>query len=264
MRWSHNDKSPFATRQQISLRIANLRFAKSVSPLFPFLPTFDDDFQIDRNGLPVLDRDLGGHRTLIGQFRKLAHGFIEHHGDDSTVGEPGATGVIRAQSKTPTCAAIIEIKLKMKLHAGFIRSTAAEATICVLGLELQSAPHAIPAPRVLAQPGAFPAGASAFPREANRQARRLLGRSVFRSNWQIPGATYLATALARRNNGQAQTLPRALWHESLTHWHRSPAATPAINTSHLLAASNASLVAYVCATLRRAHRGGSRKSCAFW
>src|SRR5215470_12175177 len=74
----NGDEAPGAAREQIALRVANLAHAKTIPSLLFLLPAFHYNFAAHGDGLAVFDVQLGGDGVFLRQFRKLAHGLIEH------------------------------------------------------------------------------------------------------------------------------------------------------------------------------------------
>src|SRR4029077_5932696 len=87
-------------------------------------------------------------------------------------------------------------------------------------------------------------------------------QSAFRLSRQSPSATHSAADSARKNIAPARTAPRALSSGSPAPGRQTPEVVPATGTYRLPGASNASLPAYVCATLHPAPQAAKRTPCA--
>src|SRR5260370_14677776 len=128
-------KSYFAAGEHSAVSIANFRGAKAVSSLLFFLPAFDENFLIDRNGLAIGDGHLRGDGALTGQLGELAHSFIENDGDDATVSKTTTASIIQAQRKFAAGSAIVEIEFERQLHARRIGGAATATAVRGIGTE---------------------------------------------------------------------------------------------------------------------------------
>src|SRR5208337_2809837 len=113
----------------MALGIANFGDTETVAFAGIFLPAFGENFLVDGDGLAVLDGHFGGDGALAGDFGELAHSFIEDDGDDATVREASATGIIGAESEAAAGAVRVEIQFERQLHASFIGGATTEAAV---------------------------------------------------------------------------------------------------------------------------------------
>jgi hypothetical protein len=130
-------EAALASGEKVTGRVANFGGAKTVAAFFFVLPAIYDNFAFDRNGLLVLDVYLGGYGAFFVEFGELAHGFVEDDGDDSTVSEASAAGVVRAQGEAAVDAAVLQVELKGEFHAGVVGSTTAEAVVGLFRVEFE-------------------------------------------------------------------------------------------------------------------------------
>ena len=61
------------------------------------LEGLDNNFLIHADRAQVFDRELRGDCAHVAKPANLAHGFVQHGGDDSSVDKPGSTLILRAQ-----------------------------------------------------------------------------------------------------------------------------------------------------------------------
>jgi len=76
-------------------------------------------------------------------LEKLAHGFIEDDGDDATVSEASATGVVGAESEAAAGAVRVEIQFEGQFHTGFIGGATTETAVGGLRIEFEYVGHFI-------------------------------------------------------------------------------------------------------------------------
>ena len=97
MSLADDHESCFATGEHIAVGIANFGDAKTIPSPLLFLPTFDNDFLIDRDRLAIDNGHLRGNSAFARQLGELAHGFIENNGDDAAMSKTTTASVIQAQ-----------------------------------------------------------------------------------------------------------------------------------------------------------------------
>src|SRR5713101_4432764 len=90
-------KSSLPTSQQLPFRIPNLALVEELPAVALALEGLDNNFLIHADRAQVFDRELRGDCAHIAKPANLAHGFVQHGGDDSSVDKPGSTLILRAQ-----------------------------------------------------------------------------------------------------------------------------------------------------------------------
>src|SRR3989442_9971243 len=90
-------KSSLPTSQQLPFRIPNLAPVKELTAVALALEGLDNNFLIHADRAQVFDRELRSDCAHVAKPANLAHGFVQHGGDDSSVDKPGSTLILRAQ-----------------------------------------------------------------------------------------------------------------------------------------------------------------------
>ena len=141
MRRSDGNKAAFASSEQISRSVANFSDPEAVASFFQLLPAFDVNGLVNGHRILVFDGHFGSDSPFIDEARELTHRFIENHGDDASVSEARAAGVVRPENERTPGTAGVEIEVERELHPGGIRCTATEAAVGGLGCEFDDVGH---------------------------------------------------------------------------------------------------------------------------
>src|SRR3989454_12721179 len=81
-------KYSLPTSQQLPFRIPNLALVEELPAVALALKGLDNNFLIHADRAQVFDRDLRGDCAHVAKPANLAHGFVQHGGDDSSVDKP--------------------------------------------------------------------------------------------------------------------------------------------------------------------------------
>src|SRR5271156_122370 len=137
LRWPGLDdhEAPASPREQLAGLIANLAHVMQIAPGVPHFVSFNQQVRSRRHRFQIFDGKLRRHRANAAKPADLAHGFVEHGGNNTAVNESRATLILGAQAERATNALRGVVLFEGELHAAVIRAAAAETCVRRIGLE---------------------------------------------------------------------------------------------------------------------------------
>jgi hypothetical protein len=134
------DKASLATRQDIARHISNFTFMIQLTPVPARDKSLDHNLLVHTDGLEVFHAQIRRDYVFPVKPGRLAHGFVEQHGDDPAM-EKAPTALILITELKPTDDALARVILfECKLHATGICAAAAKARVLRFGIKSHRAP----------------------------------------------------------------------------------------------------------------------------
>jgi len=103
-------------------------FATTTAVEVTFRPAYEDEVTFKWHGAEIVDGHVARHGDDVAMTIGLAHGFIEHGGNDAAVGVSGRSLKLSGQTHAAENA-LVCIDEELQVEAGIIVVAATEATV---------------------------------------------------------------------------------------------------------------------------------------